>query len=205
MSVADGQARPPGEEADEALRLLAARVADEGPPLAVVESRPPAGPPFADLVASGPRTSADPGGYAFVIEAVREGYLCHYEVSRVLDRPDPDLALLAGDLFYAIGISTLAELDDIESVRILSDLIRVSAELRSSGRRREAETMWMAAAMALSCGSDEDYERLSKALTSSDEGATEALERWSDSLANTNGLGRILVEVREAIHFASDT
>ncbi len=33
----------------------------------------------------------------------------------------------------------------------------------------------------------------------------EALERWSDSLANTNGLGRILVEVREAIHFASDT
>ena len=205
MSLDERRTRPPVEPAEEALRLLAARVADEGPPLAVVRSRPPAGPAFAVLVASGPRALADPAGYAFVTEAVREGYLCHYEVSRVLDRPDPDLALLAGDLFYAIGISRLAELDDVESVRILSDLIRVSAELRSNGRRDESETMWVAAAMALSCGSDEDYERLSKALPASGAAVTEALEEWSDSLANTNGLGRILVEVREAIHFASGT
>ncbi len=194
-----------GDPAGEALRLLAARVAEEGPPLVVVGSRPSAGPAFARLVASGPRTSADPGAYAFVVEAVREGYLCHYEDSRVLERPDSDLALLAGDLFYAIGISALAELGDVESVWILSELIRVSAELRSAGRRDDAEAMWVAANLALACGSDEQYERLAGALSAGDEGVRGALEEWSERSANTNDLGRILAEVREAIHFAPDT
>lgn len=53
------------------------------------------------------RSGAD---YAFVVEAVREGYLCHYGSPRVLEAADQDLALLAGDLFYAIGISGLAQL-----------------------------------------------------------------------------------------------
>jgi len=197
--------RPGAEGAEKAMRQLAARVAAEGPPLEVARSRPPTGPAFAELAASGPRTSSDPDAYAFVVEAVREGYLCHYDVSRVLDQPDPDLALLAGDLFYAIGISALAELEDGESVRILSNLIRVSAELRSEDRRSDAESVWSAAILALACGSDDEYEGLSEALWTGDRAVAEALDEWSLSLADTNGLGRILAEVREAIHFASDT
>ena len=191
--------------ADETLRRLGARVAEEGPPLAVVAKRPEAGPGFAELVARGPRTSGDPATYAFVVEAVREGYLCHYEVSRVLDSPDPDLALLAGDLFYAIGISALAELADDESVRLLSDLIRVSAELRSGGRRSEAELMWLAAIVALSCGSDAQYERLREQLSAGDRVALGALADWSEGRAKSHGLGRILAEAREAIHFPLET
>ncbi len=202
----EGESEPTiAGHAGSALKRLAARVAEEGPPLAVVGSRPHGGPPFGDLVASGPRTSSEPAAYAFVVEAVREGYLCHYEDSRVLDHPDADLALLAGDLFYAIGISALSELDDVESVRILSDLIRVAAELRSAGRGAEAESMWVASILALACGSDQRFESLSEALIGQDGGAREALDEWSQSTANTNGLGRILAEVREAIHFATDT
>jgi hypothetical protein len=188
-----------------ALRRLVARAAEEGPPLAVVAERPASGPVFAELVAAGPRTARAPDSYAFVVEAVREGYLCHYETSRILDRPDPDLALLAGDLFYALGIRALADLEDVESVRMLSDLIRVSAELRSGNLRDAAESIWIATIVALSCGSDAEYERLSGLFSSGDAAVREALDEWSEACANSNGLGRILAEVREAIHFRSGT
>jgi hypothetical protein len=195
----------PALAGDEALRQLAARIAEEGPPLTVVGEPPTVGPAFGRLAAAGPRTAANPGRYAFVVEAVREGYLCHYETSRVLDDPDPDLALLAGDLFYAIGISALSELDDIESVRLLSDLIGVSAELRSGGRRIEAESMWIAGVMALSCGSDAEYEQQRQALARGEGGALEVLASWSQRCGNTNGLSRNLREARKAIDCASGT
>jgi hypothetical protein len=191
--------------ADAALRRLALRAAEEGAPLEVVPDRPETGPAFARLVASGPRTAVDPDSYAYVVEAVREGYLCHYETSRILDRPDPDLALLAGDLFYAIGISALAELEDVASVRLLSDLIRVSAELRSQGLQPEAESIWVATIVALACGPDREYERLREGLPGENGAARQALDEWSAACANSNGLGRVLAEVREAIHFRSGT
>ena len=195
-------ASPAGSEA---LLLLAERAAGEGPPLEVVPGQPAAGPPLAALVAAGTRTAGTPGAYSFVVEAVREGYLCHYETSRILDRPDSDLALLAGDLFYAIGISALAGLDDVESVGLLSDLIRVAAELRSQDLRDEAESMWVATIMALSCGWDGEYERLRAGLSGGNRAAAQALDDWTTARAKSNGLGRILAEVREAIHFQSDT
>jgi hypothetical protein len=185
-----------------ALRLLAARVASEGPPLVVVKEEPASAPAFGLLASAGPQTAPKGGVYAFVVEAVREGYLCHYEIPRVLESPDPDLALLAGDLFYAIGISTLARLGDNESVRLLSDLIVVSAELRSSGRRDDAEAFWVARILALACGSDDDHVRLTAALTAAEPGSVTALDAWSDRTAATNGIGRHIDEVRQLIHFA---
>jgi hypothetical protein len=189
----------------DALRFLAARVAAEGPPLAVVSQKPDAGPVLGMLAAAGSRTSANPGRYAFVLEAVREGYLCHYETSRVLEDPDPDLALLAGDLFYAIGIRALAELEDVESVRLLSELIRVSAELRSQGRCEDSGAVWLATVMALACGPDDEYDQLIAALARGEDGSREALESWSQCCGNENGLARNLREAREAIHSAFDT
>lgn len=182
------------------LRLLAARVASEGPPLSVVSEEPAAAPAFGLLAAAGPRTARQGGVYAFVVEAVREGYLCHYEIPRVLDSPDPDLALLAGDLFYAIGISTLAELADDESVRLLSDLIVVSAELRSSGRREDAEAFWIARVLALACGSDAEHVRLTAALAGAESGSVQELDAWSDRTAESNGISRHIDEVRHLIH-----
>jgi hypothetical protein len=179
-------------------------VASEGPPLSVVREQPEGGPAFGLLAAAGPRTASCGGVYAFVVESVREGYLCHYETSRVLDEPDPDLALLAGDLFYAIGISALAELGDNESVRLLSDLIVVSAELRASGRAAHAEVFWMARILALTVGSVAQYPALAAALQADEAGSCEALERWTDGVAEANGIGRNIDEVRHLLHFPSD-
>jgi hypothetical protein len=188
---------------DDAIRQLAARAAEEGPPL-LVRADPDSKPAFGLLASAGPRTSGRSAAYAFVVEAVREGYLCHYEAPRVLEKPDPDLALLAGDLFYAIGIRALAELDDEQSVGLLSDLIVAAAELRSDGRREAAEIFWVARVSALACGSDLKHERLSAALVRGEEGSTQALEDWTDSLAEACGIGRQIDEVRHLIHFASN-
>lgn len=187
-----------------ALRLLAARVAAEGPPLSVVREEPAAPPAFGLLASAGPRTAPKGGVYAFVVEAVREGYLCHYGIPRVIESPDSDLALLAGDLFYAIGISTLAQLGDDQSVHLLSDLIVVSAELRSAGRREEAEAFWIARILALACGSDDEHVQLATALSRAAPGSVEALEAWSDRTAAANGISRHIGEVRHLIHFASN-
>ena len=37
-----------------------------------------------------------------------EGYLLHFGRPRLLDTPDEDLRLLAGDYMYALGLSRLA-------------------------------------------------------------------------------------------------
>jgi hypothetical protein len=202
MSVPGATPTPELPEPADALRLLAARVASEGPPLSVVRHDPAAAPAFGLLASAGPRTAPRAGAYAFVVESVREGYLCHYEIPRVLESPDPDLALLAGDLFYAIGLSALAQLGDDESVRLLSDLIVVSAELRSSGRREDTEAFWVARLVALSCGFDDEYVRLGRALRDAETGSRKALEAWSDRTAATNGISRHIDEVRHLIHFA---
>ncbi|MCB0860028.1 MAG: hypothetical protein KDB54_05165 [Solirubrobacterales bacterium] len=177
----------------EALERLAARVREEGPPLTVKESpaRPMAGDPrYGELAATGPRTRGKAGEYAFVVEAVREGYLCHYGTSRILDDPDPDLALLAGDLFYAIGIRGLADLDDLESTGILSDLIRVAAGLQAAGRPDLAEVVWLGQIVALACGKDADQQAAVSGLEHGRDGAAGALAEWSARSAATSGMGR---------------
>ena len=73
-----------------------------------------------------------------LIESIREGYLLHYGEPRVVVGADADLALLAGDYLYALGLERLAALGDLEAVRELSDLISLSAQLHDA-RADEAE------------------------------------------------------------------
>jgi hypothetical protein len=82
------------------------------------------------------------GKHAFVIEAVREGYLLHYGESRLLAGHDPDLALLAGDYLYALGIERLSRLGDTEAVHALADLISTCARLHAEGRKEEVPAAW---------------------------------------------------------------
>ena len=95
-----------------------------------------ADPALGLLAAAGPRAAEAPGEYALLIETVREGYLLHYGRPRVVVGADADLALLAGDYLYALGLERLAALGDLEAVRELSDLISLSAQLHAEGRRR---------------------------------------------------------------------
>ena len=67
-----------------------------------------------------------------LVEAIREGYLLHYGEGRVLRPDDPDLALLAGDRLYALGLARLAELGDLEAVAALADVI---SRARAGARR----------------------------------------------------------------------
>jgi hypothetical protein len=130
----------------EALRLLAAQLRDEGTPISphVVEAA--ARPRLGLLAAAGPRAERAPGEYAFVVEAVREGYLLHYGEPRLLAGHDPDLGLLAGDYLYALGLDRLALLGDTEAVEVLSELIGRCAQLHAEGRAAEVESLWTEAA-----------------------------------------------------------
>jgi hypothetical protein len=106
-------------------------------------------PVFGLLAALGPRAAANPGEYALVVEAVREGYLLHYGEPRLLRGHDADLALLAGDYLYALGIERLAALGDAEAVVVLADLISRCAQLHAEGRDDEVPELWRRAAPAL--------------------------------------------------------
>jgi hypothetical protein len=86
------------------------------------------------------------GGYALVIEAVREGYLLHYDEPRLLAGHDPDLALLAGDYLYALGLDRLATLGDTRAVTILSDLISQCARRHAEGETEGIPSLWREAA-----------------------------------------------------------
>jgi hypothetical protein len=101
------------------------------------------------LAALGPRSAASPGEYALVVESVREGYLLHYGESRLLRGHDRDLALLAGDYLYALGIQCLAALGDVEAVAVLSELIGRCAQAHTEGRVEEVPALWRTAAFAV--------------------------------------------------------
>jgi hypothetical protein len=120
------------------LQALADQLRDEDTPITphVVD---PAEPSQLGELAGG-------GEYALVVEAVREGYLLHYEEPRLLAGHDSDLALLAGDYLYALGLDRLAALEDTRAVAILSDLISDCARLQAEGNPREIPALWRQAA-----------------------------------------------------------
>ncbi|MDQ2629630.1 MAG: polyprenyl synthetase family protein [Actinomycetota bacterium] len=128
-----------------ALQTLADQLRAEDTPISphVVD---PTDPPQLGELAGG-------GEYALVVEAVREGYLLHYEQPRLLAGHDPDLALLAGDYLYALGLDRLAALDDTRAVAILSDLISDCARLQAEGETEGIPDLWRKAAERIAAGS----------------------------------------------------
>lgn len=146
----------PQSDPNQALALLAGRLREAESPLSahVVDSAER--PVFGLLAALGPRSAAAPGEYAFVVEAVREGYLLHYGEPRLLAGHDDDLALLAGDYLYALGIDRLTALGDTEAVAVLADLIGRCAQLHSEDRLNEVAGLWRSAARAVA-GRDHDH------------------------------------------------
>ena len=83
--------------------------------------------------ASGPRAAGHEDDYELLVEAIVEGYLQHYGDGRVMRPDDPDLALLAGDRLYALGLARLAELGDLDAVAELADVISLAAQAHAEG------------------------------------------------------------------------
>lgn len=117
----------------DALHDLAAQLREEDTPISphVVESPPS-------------------GEDSLVVEAVREGYLLHYGEARLLAGHDDDLALLAGDYLYALGIERLAAKGDTDAVLVLADLISTSAQLHVEAREDEIAAVWERAVQKVS-------------------------------------------------------
>jgi hypothetical protein len=129
----------------EALKALAAQLREEDTPISPHVIDPATPPQLGELAASGPGAASAPAEYALVVEAVREGYLLHYEEPRLLAGHDSDLALLAGDYLYALGLDRLAALGDTVAVAILSDLITQCARLQAEGETTPIPSLWRTA------------------------------------------------------------
>jgi hypothetical protein len=91
-----------------------------------------------------------PDRFSLLFEAILEGYRLHYGEGAVVRPGDPDLALLAGDRLYALGLERLAELGDLDAVRLLADAISECAQAHAEGRDAEAPGIWDRTAAALS-------------------------------------------------------
>jgi hypothetical protein len=155
------------------------------------------------LGAGGPRAAAAPGDYSLLIESVREGYLLHYGEPRVVVGADRDLALLAGDYLYALGLERLASLGDLEAVRELSDLISLSAQLHDAAADdiAVANALWLASVTVVAAGATPDHEQGKAALREGHAGAPSALWQSALGMAQRSGLGDRLERAAEAIGF----
>jgi hypothetical protein len=164
---------------DATLRRLAGALREQGGLLAGALLPAPAplddDPALGALAAAGPRSACHKDDVAFVIEAIREGYLLHYGAGRLLRDEDPDLALLAGDHLYALGLARLATLGDLEAVAELSDVISLGAQAHAEGRPELAEAAWEAGVAAVGWGADDALRAAKTAARDGDPAAPEAL------------------------------
>jgi hypothetical protein len=138
------------------LARLAALVAqDDGLLAAALRAEPEGTAAYGDFVAGGPRAAGHAADLPLVVEAVREGYLLHYGEGRIMSRADDDLALLAGDRLYALGLERLAAAGDLEAVRALADVIALGAQARAAGDEDLAEAVWAAGCTEVGWGPDD--------------------------------------------------
>jgi hypothetical protein len=166
------------------LTRLAALVREDGGLLAAaVDPEPSGATPYGDAVAGGPRAAGHPADLPLVIEAVREGYLLHYGAGRIMSRADDDLALLAGDRLYALGLARLAAARDLDAVRALADLIALGAQAQAVGDETLADAVWAAGCAELGWGRTPDLEAAKQAARAGESVAAERLEAAARDIA----------------------
>jgi hypothetical protein len=134
----------------------------------------------AQLAAAGPRAARHPEDYELLVETIYEGYLLHYGAPRVALTADEDLALLAGDRLYALGLARLIGLGDITAVSELADTITLSALSQGAGQPELADAVWTAGARAIGWGSSDAHDRAKDLVLA---GAPEAIEAMRTSAA----------------------
>jgi hypothetical protein len=135
--------------------------------------------------ASGPRWHGREADIAFVVEAIREGELLHYATPRLFGTIEPDLALLAGDRLYALGLARLASLGDVEAVGELADVIALCAQARAEGRPLLADAVWQAGVAAVGWGPSDAVDAAKASARAGHPGAADALQAASHELCGT--------------------
>lgn len=118
-----------------ALAALAAELRADGGLIAeaIVDPAPTADRSRSDAVRRLPRGLVVGDALSLAVEATREAELLHHapEAARVVRTEDRDLALLAGDRLYALGLSRLAEGGWADEVAMLSDVVALVARLHA--------------------------------------------------------------------------
>jgi hypothetical protein len=125
--------------------------------------------------ARGPRTTGRAAEYELLLEMILEGSLLHYGAPRVVTTEDRDLALLLGDQLYALGLSRLAELGDLDSVGELADLISLLSQAQFGEDDALARAIWEAGATAIGWGRSPEHEAAKDLARSGDASAVPAL------------------------------
>ena len=111
--------------------------------------------PPAARAAAGPRSAPHAAEVELLVEAIHEAYLLHYDRARTIDQTDEDLALLAGDRLYALGLDRLARLGDLVSVAALAEVIAECAQAHAAGDLDRARAAWETGADTVGWGMDE--------------------------------------------------
>lgn len=106
----------------------------------------------ATTAAEGPRSDGRADDVALLVEAIHEGELLHYGRARTVRQDDADLALLAGDRLYALGLDRLARLGDLEAVGALAEVIACCAQARAVGDAEAVADAWRSGAQAVGWG-----------------------------------------------------
>jgi hypothetical protein len=162
-------------------------------------------PALGALAGAGPRAAEAPDEYTLLVEAIREGYLLHYETPRLIERADPDLRLLAGDYLYALGLERLAARGDLEAVRELADLISLSAQIHaeSGDASSLAGALWLAATVAVATGAPPEHERAKEAVQEGRPEAASLLLESAAGAARRSGLSDALALAADSVGLAS--
>lgn len=209
----------PAPDADRRIAAALRAALDAGPAASAAGEAPatsPAGsaPNGTDLRVAAPDPSAAPGPaapaaaqtpeparaatLALAAEATREAELLHHapEHARVVRTDDRDLALLAGDRLYALGLARLAAGGHVDEVAILADIVALVARLHAEpawaigpatpsrpgagtgapdDARDRTRALWDAACAALAGGSSSSAAKLLRAVRSGGVPETPAL------------------------------
>lgn len=192
---------------DSSLVALAAILRDDDNVISSYVRDPDEQPVLGPLAAAGPRAAEAPYEYALLVEAIREGYLLHYEEPRLIQGADSDLRLLAGDYLYALGLERLAARGDLEAVGELADLISLVAQLHAENERAFSEgtgALWLAATVAVAAGATAEHERAKESLRAGDPDAPSELVESAARTAGRAGLGELLAPVADSIGFARE-
>ena len=143
-----------------------------------------------------------------LVEAIREGYLLHYETPRVVVGADGDLRLLAGDYLYALGLEKLAARGDLDAVRELADLISLSAQVHAENGAtspdRLAGALWLAATVAVGAGATDEHGRAKEAMRRADPDAADQLLHAATKTARQTGMSDALALAADSIGFDSE-
>ena len=161
-------------------RCSATPPADRDPASDPASAPDPAGkrldrPGPAQVAAAGPRARGQEREYELLLEMILEGYRLHYDEPLVVRPDDVDLALLLGDQLYALGLSRLAALGDLDAVDELADVISLVAQAHAASDRELAQAVWEAGAVSVGWGSSEAHEDAKAQARAQATGAADAL------------------------------